>query len=118
MSDLQERYSDVLASYKCYKKLDIRGKLIEQWELIDNKWVDVTEREKAKEELIAAQEEVEKEKALERKMQILQKRQEERIPAYVSCPVCGSHAIKHNTKSLNYRYICEDCNKKFNGEWQ
>ena len=119
MNDFIARHKDLekaLCSddYNTFKQIDSSGKLIEQWEKKDGVWVDVTAREKAKEELIAAQEELERERALEIKQSILSNRQGKTVPPYVHCPECGSYAIEYNMKSVRYDYVCEDCNKKFN----
>lgn len=107
-----------LVGIHTYQRLNMNGSIAEQWELINGEWTDVTERAKAEEALVHAQEQLEKEREQERRMGIAIKRANSgQVPSHVSCPVCGSHSIQYNTdmRTLHYVFICDECRKRFNG---
>jgi hypothetical protein len=60
---LYEKYPELkqqAPNVKTYKRLDERGIITEMWEKDENgKWIDVTDRERKKQELAAAQKEYE-----------------------------------------------------------
>ena len=67
MEQLLQRHPDLrlidkstLDQLTTYRSLDRAGKVIEYWEKQDGKWIDVTEREKLKEQIVAEQEEIER----------------------------------------------------------
>lgn len=74
MEQLLQRHPDLrlidkstLDQLTTYRSLNRAGKVIEYWEKKDGQWIDVTEREQLKEEIAAAQEEIERLALLEAK---------------------------------------------------
>lgn len=65
--DLRLIDKSTLDQLTTYRSLDRAGKIIEYWEKRDGHWVDVTEREKLKEQIVAEQEEIERLAKLEAK---------------------------------------------------
>lgn len=58
---------DSLNTLETYRSLDSNGKIAEYWEKKNGHFVDVTEREKLKEQIAAEQEEIERLNRLEAK---------------------------------------------------
>ena len=111
-------YSDDIAQkvVHTYRRYNDDGSIAEQWECINDEWIDVTEREKAKEELAKAEEALEREREKAVRKDIVEKRKLVPIASTVHCPQCGSYAVAYNesASSRTYKYICEECRKRFN----
>lgn len=103
--------ADSLVGVKTYKRLNLDGTLAEQYELINGQWVDVTEVEKAKEELVRLEEEIEREREAAMKLAVKRASVND-VPAGVHCPSCGSFSIIVSPDSRS-KYMCEDCRKRF-----
>lgn len=100
-----------LVGVKTYKRLNLDGTLAEQYELIDGQWIDVTEVEKAKEELVRLEEKIEREREAAMKLAV-KRASVNSVPPGVHCPSCGSFSIIVSPDSRS-KYMCEDCRKRF-----
>lgn len=100
-----------ITGIKTYKRLNMDGTLAEQFEFINGQWIDVTEVEKAKEELVRLEEEIEHER--DKAMKLAVKRASVKsVPSSVHCPSCGSFNIVTSPDTVS-KYQCEDCRKRF-----
>lgn len=100
-----------LVGVKTYKRLNLDGTLAEQFEFINGQWIDVTEVEKAKEELVRLEEEIEREREAAMKLAV-KRAAVNSVPPGVHCPSCGSFSIIVSPDSRS-KYMCEDCRKRF-----